>query len=988
MNPAQKYIWVVVFAILVLAYTAIDYQLKNQVILQSFRELEETEARKDIARCYDAVHREIQHLMGLAYDWAVWDDSYQFAQDGNPNYIDSNLISADTLESNGGINLIYIITPQRKVVWGKCFAKALGGDITVTDAKGRAMEAVYDQFRLFEADKDDRAGILVTNHGLMFVVCAPILDSMGNGPTTGDLIMGRLATKEMLDSLAEQIKVEFTLKTIGVDKLTDLEQSSLDRVEKEKIVIIPEDREQLRAFGMVNDIYGHPSVLLSASLGRPIMEKGRKAAFYVSLSLLISFVLCTGFLLFMMRWYIREEKHRTAAVEAQVDQRTRELKTANQALEEARMAAEDASRAKSEFLANMSHEIRTPLNGIIGMTEIALTTIQTDRQRDIFETINREAHALFGIISTILDFSKIEARKMDIESIAFDIRLLLSDIGKSVAFQAERKNLSFDMSLSPDFPQYVMGDPGRLRQILMNLTGNALKFTQDGGLSLSSEITDSREGRCELRFSVTDTGIGIDEDKLDTIFDSFTQADGSTTRKFGGTGLGISISKQLVELMGGQIGVESRVGEGSTFWFTVNFGLAQRPMKREIQACVDQIVILVVGGRLGTPLSYLGQLSELGFRVESVLYARDALTLLRNPGLAGPVDLIMIDDFLEDADGFILAEEIMTLEKIKDIPIIMTVRAGYTGDGKKSRRIGVAGYLNLPVASSVLEKTIRVVMNKRPAPEPGEAPDLVTRYSAAESANLKKRILLVEDYPTNRQVAVFFLEMSGFEVEEAENGQEGVDAFQKGNFDAILMDVQMPVMDGLEATRIIREMEKQEGRERTPIIAMTANAQKRDEDHCLEAGMDDFITKPVTQKSLQAFLASRLSDDQQTKEVVPAGNEVLDDTEKPPLNYALALEAFMGAEEVLLSTLAHFLTHGRTQIETMKKALAENMAGIVAEEVHKIKGGAANMGMDALAGAAAKLETEIRSGQCENTGDLVAGISREFDRLEAFLSVK
>ena len=233
MNPAQKYIWVVVFAILVLAYTAIDYQLKNQVILQSFRELEETEARKDIARCYDAVHREIQHLMGLAYDWAVWDDSYQFAQDGNPNYIDSNLISADTLESNGGINLIYIITPQRKVVWGKCFAKALGGDITVTDAKGRAMEAVYDQFRLFEADKDDRAGILVTNHGLMFVVCAPILDSMGNGPTTGDLIMGRLATKEMLDSLAEQIKVEFTLKTIGVDKLTDLEQSSLDRVEKE-----------------------------------------------------------------------------------------------------------------------------------------------------------------------------------------------------------------------------------------------------------------------------------------------------------------------------------------------------------------------------------------------------------------------------------------------------------------------------------------------------------------------------------------------------------------------------------------------------------------------------------------------------------------------------------------------------------------------------------------------------------------------------------
>jgi signal transduction histidine kinase/DNA-binding response OmpR family regulator/HPt (histidine-containing phosphotransfer) domain-containing protein len=992
MNFNRKVTWLLFLFFLSAAGFFIHSHLKNEVILKSFSELEIAEAEKNMARVIDALGQEIIHLDKLASDWAIWDDTYRFSKDLNKDYIQSNL-EMDTLESASNINLVYILSPHGEKIWGKIFSTPKGGEIDIDEFTGQALLRFRDSLDpdVLESKKE---GLLVTDKGTLVLSVRKILTSRGVGPSAGIFIMGRFMSGNMVKSLRDNTRVNFSVTSIKPGNISADEEYILGDLKTKRAVIRIDDVKTISAFGMLPDIFGKPAILIHATMPREIMEKGRNAARYVSFFLLVAAFLALFFFLFVMKVNTQDERRRTAKVEALVEQRTTELKQANIETEQARVQAVEANKAKSEFLANMSHEIRTPLNGIIGMTEIAMTTIQNEKQRDVFETISREALSLLVIINNILDFSKIEARKVEIENIPFDLKLLVNDIGKSVTFLAERKGLTCIVDIDSSVPVHVKGDPGRIRQILMNLAGNALKFTHDGGVVIRCEPVKDHGKSCEIRFSVIDTGIGIPKEKQAKIFESFIQVDGSTTRKYGGTGLGITISKQLAEFMGGSMGVDSDIGKGSTFWFTAVMTRQSAHESRPVQKNIDHVSVLVVGGSEDEPLTHNKHLKGLGCRTVTVMTGAAALSRLKDPAAAGEFNLIVMDYLLADTDGFTLAGDIRSMDDLKHIPIILTTRVGNIGDGRKCEDIGIQCYLSTPVDPFIFRKAIAVVMGagKR---EDGMPQGLVTRHTLAEMFENDIRILLVEDYPTNRQVAVNILKMSGFEVEVAENGQEAVDAFMKNSYSLVFMDVQMPVMDGCEATRIIRGIEEKNkdsaGFKKTPIVAMTANALTSDRDRCLEAGMDDFITKPVTKAILVDTVYKWTTSGGFTSPGVVDAHE--DETDTPgapdgdmPLNYSKALSEFMGDKEVLMDTLNYFLNSGRSQVVKINKAVSENTVTVVAQEAHKIKGGSANLTMDVLSKAAAELEAMGKAGNLEHAPDQVSKIVVELDRLEVFLS--
>ena len=523
-------------------------------------------------------------------------------------------------------------------------------------------------------------------------------------------------------------------------------------------------------------------------------------------------------------------------------------------LEKGRLA-EEANRAKSEFLANMSHEIRTPLNGIIGMVELALDAPLDDNQKDIFHTINTEANSLHDLINEILDFSKIEAGKFDFEAIPFDLRHTIEDVANGFAHRAEQKGLDFFAYLSPDIPFRVIGDPGRLRQILVNLAGNAIKFTEEGEVYIRGEMAEEFEHEMKIRFLVKDTGIGIPAHKQDMIFDSFSQADGSTIRKYGGTGLGTTISKQLAEMMGGEIGVESEVGKGSTFWFTIVF--RKQEDRQRISAAMGpdlkDLKVLVVDDNRTNRFILTEYLKHWACRPVATTGGTQALTRLEEAVTCkDPFSLIVTDFQMPELSGFDLAKTIKTMDALKRIPIIVLTSGGKKGDGRSCMEIGIDGYLTKPVKRDELLKAIESVLGLSTKEKDPENPQLVTRHSLAEAERSRFRILLVEDYLTNQQVAMRHLNRAGYRVKVAEDGRQAVDEVKAKPYDLILMDIQMPIMDGYGATREIRRLEARTTRRAVPIIAMTAHAFEDHQKRCLDAGMDDFITKPLRREKLLA----------------------------------------------------------------------------------------------------------------------------------------
>ena len=737
-------------------------------------------------------------------------------------------------------------------------------------------------------------------------------------------------------------------------------------------------------FGLAFLIASHLQSLLSrpvldlARTARQVTEQGNYSirAEYVSGSEFGQVVRAFNNMLSQVERRDEELQRHRESLEDEVDRRTAELLMLNRQFAHAKQAAEAANQAKSEFLANMSHEIRTPINGILGMTELTLGTDLTEDQRDCLLMVKNSGESLLGIVNDILDFSKVEAGKLELEAIPFNLYNCVGETMKALAYRAHQKGLELAYDFDPQIPSQLTGDPGRLRQILMNLVGNAIKFTHSGEVLIDIRLQARIQEGVELHFKVTDTGVGIPADKRPLLFQAFTQADSSITRKYGGTGLGLAICTRLVPLMGGELWLESEEGKGSIFHFTAKFVEAACETALPVPAQPAElrgVAVLVVDDNETNRRILSGITTQWGMRpcaVESGPAALAAIEATRHN--ADPFRVLLIDACMPGMDGFELAERIQHDPKLAGATVLMLTSADQPEHAERCRQLGIAAYLLKPVSKSDLQAAILSVLGGRQAPSGTNTP-LITQNSL-HVASHQLQILVAEDNPVNEAVIVRALQKMGHQPVVAHDGKEALSLVSSRSFDVVFMDVQMPEMDGLAATRAIRESEKNTG-DHLPIFAMTAHAMKGDRERCLQAGMDGYISKPLRFSEIESTLASL-----GTKPPAPTKP-----AEAAPWNKERALQRVEGDRDLLADLCRIFLEESPKLLDNLRAAIVAGDPDSLQKVAHSLKGESSYLEAAKVSEIARQLEFMGREKNLSPAAVALQVLEHELTRLRCAL---
>ena len=1009
---------IALFTILGTLFSIGIYATLQWSVFETFAEFERKSSNDALSRVTAVLDTELRAIAKMNNEYSGWDDTHEYARGIRPGYADKNLQTPYWRSID--IQLVLVFDVTGKLLHGHLTGSDDGSPLSLEHELPWLTEATHPMVT-HESIKDSASGLVQARSGLMQVTSYPILTSEFEGPIAGSFVIGRFLNNERLVEMSRRATAGISVHPLNQEALPPRISSILEQLSDSGEGVLDEAADDvISQYQLLRDVSGVPLAVLEVDQAKEITQIGSdtvrttlifliaaSAIFLMSAWLFIErlIVAPVGQLTDKMKG-IRETGNLSVEIGAkrtdEVGQLAGEFKRlasklhlAQQASEMARQESDKArdeavamAKTKSEFLARMSHEIRTPMNGVLGMTELLQGTQLDGKQQRFAKTIYESAESLLSIINDILDFSKMEAGKLRLESIEVDLRNLLEETVDGLANLAYGKGLELNNSLPSNLTTLVETDPGRLRQVLTNLLGNAIKFTEQGEVTLKAGARHIDAQRVEILFEVVDSGIGIDPEKQQDIFDSFTQEDGSTTRLYGGTGLGLAISKQIVNLMGGDLNVESVPGEGSTFSFALvmNKGVETESRTSTQPQFVAGAKLLIVDDNATNREILEHQLEGWQACTDSAASATEALKVLEDAVSSGdPHDLAILDMHMPHTDGMDLARAIRENPNLSDLKLLILSSVATPASDQDLLDFRIAGQLTKPVRQSQLYDSLVVVLG-------GEMVAHTHSKGTVQSAKaLTGHVLLAEDNLVNQVVAVGMLEKMGITVSVASNGREAVHEACSGAFAAILMDCQMPEMDGFQATREIRAAESESGKFPIPIVALTANALKGDREQCLAAGMSEYVAKPFTSEQLHSVLSLYLQPSNGIRQPdlsTPAEERTttitLSETE-PPIDSSV-LEGIsryqkLGAPSIVDKIVTVYLETSRDATDKLRDAVKRTNATLLRECAHALKSSSANVGAMGLADLCKRLEVLAREGDLTTASKIHECLEREYERV-------